>query len=62
MEVIKWVDGKGITLILAPSEMDSVIHALMRAKVTFHEELEGLDIDVSPILDEEGKHGKSNSK
>jgi len=64
MEVINWANGKGITLVLAPSEVDELIEALKKAKTSFHEELDGIDIDVdvSPILDEEVKHGKSSSK
>ena len=51
MEVIQWANKEGYTLVFAPSEVEDFVKALRKAKGTFYEELDGIDINVSPILD-----------
>lgn len=51
MKIIKWANGKGHTIIIAPSEVSGVEEALRDAKISFHGEGKDFEIDVSPILD-----------
>lgn len=53
MEIIKWANGKGHTLVIAPSEVSEVRRVLADAERGLHGEGKDFDIDVSPILDED---------
>lgn len=55
MEIIKWANGKGHTIVIAPSEIPRIEQALQDAKTKFHGEGKDFEIDVSPILDKEVK-------
>jgi len=52
MELIKWDNNKGYTIVLSPGEAEELSQKAKGAIETFHEEMEGLDIEVSPM---EGK-------
>ena len=52
MDIIKWANEKGHTLIIAPSEIAILFEALREAQRYGHAEMEDFEIDVSPILDE----------
>ncbi len=56
MDIIRWANGKGHTLVLAPSEVPEVERVLQDAERSGHGEGKDFDIDVSPILDEEKRH------
>ena len=55
MEIIKWTNGKGHTILIAPSELPEVEKALQDAKLSFHGEGKDFEIDVSPLLEPPSK-------